>query len=105
MVNMFGCFTHQMRVIPISSRLIHDGVPGLPGVTIFNSLMRAPIHSCWQMYAMPMGSRRLTQLIGHIDDNLVAFVHEQRGTKNIAVIRKCSGLFPGDKNHGASSHS
>ena len=104
MVNMFGCFTHQMRVIPIGSRLIHDGVPGLPGVTIFNSLMRAPIHSCWQMYAMPMGSRRLTQLIGHIEHDRVAFVHEQRGAKNISVIRKSSGIFPRNKNHGATLH-
>ena len=51
-----------------------------------------------------MGSGRFTQLIGHIDDNLVAFLHQQRGTKNVAVISKCSGSLPRDKFHGALTH-
>ena len=76
----------QMRMIPIRGRIILHRECRRPCGARRHDLMRSAIHDRGDVEAMPMHRRGVGEAVRHVDLNVVALVHDQRGTPKVGAV-------------------
>jgi hypothetical protein len=78
-------FVMEMRVIPVSGRMVEHGEARVPRLPRHDEDMRSAIIHRRDMQSVPVQRRRIRQTVCHPQAHLLSFVQQQGRTENIPI--------------------